>query len=126
MRAIVATVTVVFGFAMYAGARAEDPDVLAPYRFNPAPKEMTPLDRQRAEAYRQQVQKQLKDLELDEARGLLRPADRRDLLDTRTEANRMNRVTSPPSAGPVPMIIPPQPGTLPSLTPGPGGLPSLR
>ena len=116
MRLPLAMLLAVAVLALSAAARAEDPDILAPYRFNPAPKEMTPLDKQRALDYRQQVQTQLKDLERKEARGRLSPLARRDLLDTRSEAERMDRVTGAGTTGPAqfgPSLLP---TPLPSLS----------
>jgi hypothetical protein len=79
-------------------ARAEDPDVLAPFRFTGPAKELTPVERQRALDYRSQVETQRRNLDLDDQRGRLGPLGRRDLLDTRDELGRMNNVLAPPPA----------------------------
>lgn len=83
-----------------AAARAADPDVLAPFRFRGAAKELTPVERQRALAYRNDLQSQLRGLDQDELRGRLDPLERRRLLDTRGEVGRMDGVLAPnPSGG---------------------------
>ena len=79
-----------------ATARAEDPDVLAPFRFTGPAKELTPVEQQRARAYRSELQNQLRDLDQDDMRGRLDPVERRRLLDTRGELGRMNKVLVPP------------------------------
>jgi hypothetical protein len=98
-----------------AAARAADPDVLAPFRFRGAAKELTPVERQRALTYRSDLQSQLRGLDQDELRGRLDPLDRRRLLDTRGEVGRMDGVLAPKPSG--------NPGisgsrTLPSLSSG--------
>jgi len=83
-----------------AVSRAEDPDVLAPFRFTGPAKELTPVDRQRALAYQNDLEKQLHDLDQDEQRGRLGPVDRRLLLDTRGELGRVNKLLLPlPATG---------------------------
>ncbi len=93
----------IFGFLLLllaAPARAGDPDVLAPFRFTGAAKELTPVERQRALAYRGELQSQLRGLDQDDLRGRLDPLDRRRLLDTRGELGRMDGVLAPkPSDG---------------------------
>ena len=81
-----------------APAGAEDPDILAPFRFTGPAKELSPVERQRALTYRSEVDRQQRDLEQDELRGRLDPLDRRRLLDTRGELGRMNNVLVPPPA----------------------------
>jgi hypothetical protein len=81
-------------------AQAEDPDVIAPFRFTGPAKELTPVERQRALAYQNDLERQLYDLDQDEQRGRLDPVDRRLLLDTRSEVGRMKTLLLPlPAAG---------------------------
>lgn len=83
-----------------APAQAEDPDVIAPFRFTDPAKELTPVERQRAVDYRNQLQNQLRELDRDEARSRLGPLDRRRLLDSRGELGRIDGVLAPkPSDG---------------------------
>lgn len=82
-----------------ATARAEDPDVLAPFRFTGPPKELTPAEQQRAFDYRSQLENQLRELDQNELRGRLDPVERRRLLDTRGELGRMNGVLTPDQSG---------------------------
>lgn len=79
-------------------AQAEDPDVIASFRFAGPAKELTPVDRQRALAYQNDLERQLHDLDQDEQRGRLDPVDRRLLLDTRREVGRMKTLLLPPPA----------------------------
>jgi len=79
-----------------APAGAEDPDILAPFRYQGPVKELTPAEQQRALSYRSEVDRQQRELEQDELRGRLDPLDRRRLLDTRGELGRMNNVLVPP------------------------------
>jgi hypothetical protein len=102
-----------------APARAEDPDVIAPYRFTDPAKELTPLERQQALDYRSQLQNQLRELDQDEARGRLDPLDRRRLLDSRGELGRMDGVLKPQPSGGLGIS---GNRTLPSLS---GGIPLL-
>ena len=80
-----------------APGHAEDPDILAPYRFTGPVKELTPVERQRALVYRNELENQQRGLEQDDLRGQLDPLDRRRLLDTRGELGRMNKVLVPPA-----------------------------
>jgi hypothetical protein len=79
-------------------AHGEDPDILAPYRFTGPFKELTPVERQRALVYRNELQSQQHGLEQDDLQGQLDPLDRRRLLDTRSELGRMNKVLLPPAS----------------------------
>jgi hypothetical protein len=79
-----------------AAAQADDPDVLAPFRFRGPAKELTPVEKQRALTYHGELDHQERGLEQDELRGRLDPLDRRRLLDTRGELGRMNNVLVPP------------------------------
>ena len=82
-----------------ATARAEDRDVLAPFRFTGPAKELTPAEQQRALDYRSQLKNQLRELDQNELRGRLDPIERRRLLDTRGELGRMNGVLTPKQSG---------------------------
>lgn len=79
-----------------ASARAEDRDVIAPFRFTGPVKELTPVERQRALIYQNELETQRRGLDLDDQRGRLDPLDRRQLLDTRGELGRMNKILIPP------------------------------
>jgi len=83
-------------------AEAGDPDVVAPFRFrNPTQDVTTSADQQRAITYKNELDNQLRELDQDEQRGRLGALGRRQLLDTRGEASRMDGVLSPkPSGGP--------------------------
>jgi hypothetical protein len=83
-----------------APAQAGDPDIVAPFRFSGPEKELTPVERQGALSYRNELQSQLRGLDQDDMRGRLDPVERRRLLDTRGELGRMNGVLAPkPSDG---------------------------
>jgi hypothetical protein len=99
--------------AAAAPVRAEDAEVVTPFRFTGPLKELTPMERQRALVYRNQLQQQLRDLEQSDLRGGLDPLHRRRLLDTRDELARVNKflLLPPPSAG----GAAPRSRTLPSL-----------
>ena len=105
-----------------APARSEDPDIIAQFRFRGAPgDELQPVEQQRALAYRNELQRQLRSLDEDDMRGQLSPLERRRLLDTRTELGRMKGVLAPkPSGGIGVSTYEP----LPSLS-GAGGIPLL-
>jgi len=79
-----------------AAAQAEDRNAIATFRFDGPAKELTPVERQRALAYRSELQSQLRALDRDDLRGRLDPLERRRLLDTRGELGRMNNVLLPP------------------------------
>lgn len=70
-------------------AHATEPNVLAPYRFQPAPQSLSPLEQQKALVYRSQIQNQLRQLEQQRQPG---PGARDPLLlpQTRSELDRMN------------------------------------
>jgi len=81
-------------------AWAEDRNAIAAFRFDMPVKDLTPVDRQRALAYRGELQSQLRVLDHDDLLGRLDPLGRRLLLDTRTELGRMDDVLLPqPSTG---------------------------
>lgn len=96
-------------------AAAGEPSVLAPYRFQPPDVPLTTLEGDRALTYRNQLRGQLKELDLDEAQGRLDGFDRRRLLDTRHELQRMDGVVQQPR----PLDLGITNGRpLPSLSPG--------
>lgn len=77
-------------------AEAGDRNVLAPYRFEPAPEALSPIEQQRALDYRNQVQSQLRGLEQERRGGVLRsPRVERRLMETRSELGRINRILEP-------------------------------
>jgi hypothetical protein len=82
-----------------AAAHADDPGVLAPFRFTGPTKELTPVEQQRALAYRSELRSQLRGLDQDDSSGRLDPLDRRRLLDTRGELGRMDGVLAPKPSG---------------------------
>lgn len=85
-----------FGLGTHpAGAQATDPSALAPYRFQPPPAQLSPLEQQKALMYRSQLQNQLRQLEQQRALGGPRAVDQHLLLDTRRELGRMNGVVRP-------------------------------
>jgi hypothetical protein len=96
MSKIRATLLALSLLLLAAPAGAEDPNVLAPFRFTGPAKELNPVERQRALTYRNDLDHQERGLEQDELRGRLDPLDRRRLLDTRGELGRMNNVLVPP------------------------------
>ena len=73
-------------------AGATDPSILAPYRYQPAPQQLSPLEQQKALIYKNQVQNQLRTLENQDTKGELNSFDQRLLLDSRSELFRMNGV----------------------------------
>lgn len=73
-------------------AQVTDPNALAPYRFQPPPATLSPLEQQKALNYRSQVQSQLRQLEQQRTLSGPRVGDPRALMDTRRELDRMNRV----------------------------------
>lgn len=93
MRAILVLALLLAGAA---AAEAGDRNVLAPYRFEPAPQTLSPVEQQRALDYRNQVQSQLRELEQERRGGVLRsPRAERRLMDTRSELGRINRILEP-------------------------------
>jgi hypothetical protein len=76
-------------------AWAEDRNVIAAFRFDMPVKDLTPVERQRALAYRGELQSQLRVLDHDALRGRLDPLGRRLLLDTRGELGRMDDILLP-------------------------------
>lgn len=76
-------------------SQATDPSALAPYRFQPPPTQLSPLEQQKALMYRSQLQNQLRQLEQQRALGGPRAVDQHLLLDTRRELGRMNGLVRP-------------------------------
>jgi hypothetical protein len=85
--------------SLTTAAHADGPGVLAPFRFTGPTKELTPVEQQRALAYRSELQSQLRGLDQDDLSGRLDPLDRRRLLDTRGELGRMDGVLAPKPSG---------------------------
>jgi hypothetical protein len=96
-----------------APAAAENRDDVAPFRFRTSPEDLSAVERQRAIIYRNQLQRQQRNLEIDDARGRLGPVERRRLLETQTELDRMNDVVRTPA--PPTLRLPPA-RSLPSIT----------
>ena len=72
-------------------AQVTDPNALAPYRFQPPPQSLSPIEQQKALVYRSQIQNQLRQLEQQRQP----PKGARDPLllpQTRSELDRMNGV----------------------------------
>lgn len=78
-----------------AVAQAEEPSVLAPYRFPPPAQTLSPAEQQRARTYRSQLQNQLNHLERQRATGRLTPREENRLQDTHRELDRMDRILQP-------------------------------
>lgn len=76
-------------------AQVTDPNALAPYRFQPPPATLSPLEQQKALGYRSQIQSQLRQLEQQRAFNGPNSVDPRLLMDTRRELDRMNGVVQP-------------------------------
>ena len=72
--------------------RAADSSILAPYRYQSVPQQLTPLEQQKAQIYRNQIQSQLRTLENQDQKGQLNSFDQEILRDTRGELFRMNGV----------------------------------
>jgi hypothetical protein len=90
--------------AAAGGAAAADVqrNVIAPYRFEPAPvNRPSGLDEEKARGYREELRGQLRE---QETKRIDRDAlGARDLMDTRRELNRMDRVlNAPPRPAPPP------------------------
>lgn len=73
-------------------AQATDafPSVVAPYRFDPAPDTLTPLEEEKAERYKMQLQERVFDFERDQPR--LDILEDEELRRMRGELDRMNRL----------------------------------
>jgi hypothetical protein len=71
--------------------RPMDRNVIAPYRIPPPVERIDPVDRGRAELYRDQLRESLNRREQLNSQGKLDTLGRRDLQDLRGETNRMER-----------------------------------
>jgi hypothetical protein len=83
-----------------AGARADNPalqrpSVVSPYRFAPPDTPASPLEDQKAQQYRFQLQKQIFDY--DRSSKPLTPLQDQRLRDARGDLDRMNQILLPPN-----------------------------
>ncbi|MBX6322311.1 MAG: hypothetical protein IRY94_10815 [Rhodospirillaceae bacterium] len=69
------------------------PSVVAPFRFSPAPPPGSPLEDQKAQQYRNQLQQRVFDL--DRSDGRLGPLQDEELRRARGELDRMNQILLP-------------------------------
>lgn len=86
---------IVMAVVLLAGAPAalaEEPSLLKPYLYQPAPAQLSPLEQQKALIYRSQVQSQLNRLQSGNSRGELNGYNQRLLLNTRAEQQRIGGV----------------------------------
>ena len=90
MAARILLLAILLALAVPAASSAQERSVLAPYRFQGPAKELTPIERERATVYRNQLQRQQLDLDRADALGRVDPVERRSGLETQTELNRMN------------------------------------
>jgi hypothetical protein len=97
-----------------SGAKAENRNDLAPYRFRAPAEDLNAVERDRAIMYRNDLQRQQFQLDRDAAAGRLGPLERREKLDTDTELNRMNNVIRGQRSTPAPL---PTGRSLPSIPP---------
>lgn len=79
-------------------ARAQDAEVVAPFRFTGPAVVLTPMEQQRMLVYRSQLENQLRDLEQRDLSGRLNSLDRRRLSDTHDELGRINNLLLPRSS----------------------------
>jgi hypothetical protein len=70
-------------------------NVITPYRFNPAPKHLSPSEEQEALGYKAQLQGQERGLEQLQSQHSSDPFQRQKLINTQRELNRMNSVLHP-------------------------------
>jgi hypothetical protein len=110
----VATAALLTLVLLGSGAKAENRNDLAPYRFRAPAEDLNPVERDRAIIYRNDLQRQQFQLDRDAAAGHLGPLERRDKLDTDTELNRMNNVVRGQRSAPMPL---PAGRSLPSIPP---------
>ena len=75
-------------------------NVANPSYFNPAPRNLSPSQQLQLKAYRNQLNQQQQDLQIQQSRGLLTPNQQQRMYQTQQESNRVNRMLSQPS-GPV-------------------------
>jgi hypothetical protein len=74
---------------------ADPGNVITPYRYNPAPKQLSPSQDQQALEYQQQLQSQEQNLEQGQAQSSSNPFQRQQLMDTQNELNRVYNVLHP-------------------------------
>ncbi|MFM9844522.1 MAG: hypothetical protein ACKVOI_16295 [Dongiaceae bacterium] len=87
--------TTVMAVVLLAGAQAalaEEPNLLKPYLYQPPPAQLSPLEQQKALIYRSQVRSQLNRLQSANSRGELNAYNRRLLLNTRAEQQRIDGI----------------------------------
>jgi hypothetical protein len=70
----------------------DDRSVIAPYRFNPPPDPMTPLEQQKAQAYRFELQQHLESAQRRSMLGPPDPMQQRDIQNLQIERDRINGV----------------------------------
>jgi len=75
-------------------------DVTNPSYFNPAPQTLSNSQQLQLKAYRNQLNQQQQDLQIQQSQGLLTPNQQQRMYQTQQESNRVNRMLSQPS-GPV-------------------------
>jgi hypothetical protein len=97
-----------------APAAAENRDDFAPFRFRTPPEDLGAVERERAIIYRNQLQRQQRDLDRDAERGRLDPVERRRLFENQTELDRMNEVVRTPAPSTLRL---PSSRSLPSVAP---------
>jgi hypothetical protein len=73
-----------------SAAAADKPNLVAPYRYRPAPTTLDSVERGKAQLYKNQLDTQSRALEQDRARGQLPVRDNQLRLDTQNELLRMN------------------------------------
>jgi len=95
MRKLLSSVTVVAVLATGVAARAGEPSIVAPYRFQAPPVVLSPAEQQGALTYRSELQGQLNRLERHRSNEPLSPREENRLFDTRRELDRMNRILVP-------------------------------
>ena len=75
-------------------------DVTNPSYFNPAPQTLSNSQQLQLKAYRNQLNQQQQDLQIQQSHGLLTPNQQQRMYQTQQESNRVNQMLSQPS-GPV-------------------------
>jgi hypothetical protein len=98
--------------SLFTSAAAADRNILAPFRFQSPAEKLDSIDRDRAIIYRNQLQRQERELEHAQAQGRLDSLGRRQQLDTQSELDRMNEVLGSPQVSPLQL---PETRSLPSL-----------
>jgi hypothetical protein len=75
-------------------------DVTNPSYLNPAPQNLSSSQQLQLKAYRNQLNQQQQDLQIQQSRGLLTPNQQQRMYQTQQESNRVNQMLTQPS-GPV-------------------------